>query len=70
MSNNHDFTDPADRVNRHYDKVLSAIIQACEEKGIQPVGATIETICDLYRARHPPVASPFVIGHDSIQSGQ
>lgn len=68
--NDHDFTDPTDRVNRNYGKVLSAIVQACEEAGLEPVGAAIETICGLYRSRRPPAAPQFVIGHASIQSGQ
>lgn len=45
--NDNDYTDPNDRVRKNYDVVLKEIDQACRSRGIEPVGATIEQLCDM-----------------------
>jgi len=52
--NDNDYTDPGDPVRRHFETVLAEIDTACAEAGLQPVGATIETVCDQV----PAVAEP------------
>lgn len=45
--NDHDYTNPQDRVRRNYDTVLREIDQACRSRGIEPVGATIEQLANM-----------------------
>lgn len=54
--NDHDYTDPNDRVRRNYDVVLREIDQACRSRGIEPVGATIAQLVDMVLAQ--PVDVP------------
>ena len=48
--NDHDYTDPEDRVRKNYDVVLKEIDQACRSRGIEPVGATIEELAGMVLA--------------------
>jgi peptidoglycan/xylan/chitin deacetylase (PgdA/CDA1 family) len=68
--NDNDFTNPQDRVCGNYHRSLQAVINACKKAGIEPVGATVESLCDLVREKIPRAAPEFVIGHASIQAGQ
>jgi hypothetical protein len=68
--NDNDFTDPQDRINGNYRRVLRAIQNACEAAEVEPVGATVETVCDAVRKKIPRENADFVIGHASIQAGQ
>lgn len=45
--NDHDYTNPDDRVRRNYDVVLTAIDDACAAHGLETVGITVAEICDL-----------------------
>lgn len=54
--NDHDYTDPEDRVRRNYDVVLREIDQACRVRGIEPVGATIAELVEMVLAL--PVEEP------------
>jgi len=45
--NDHDFTDPNDPVGRNFERVLKAIIAACEAAEVRPLGTTIDKVCDL-----------------------
>ncbi|MEX2534789.1 MAG: polysaccharide deacetylase family protein [Trueperaceae bacterium] len=45
--NDHDYTDPNDRVRKNYDIVLEEISSACERAGLRTVGTTIDKICDM-----------------------
>jgi len=62
--NDHDYTDDDERNTRHFETVLRAITDACEAEKLEPVGTTIEKICDLVLAAPPaepgfdPVAMP------------
>jgi hypothetical protein len=51
--NDHDYTDPNDRNCRHYRRSLAAIVAACSEAGVQPVGATLGDIADMVLAALP-----------------
>lgn len=68
--NDNDFTDPQNRINGNYRRVLRAIRNACEAAGVEPVGATVETVGELVREKIPRETPDFVIGHASIQAGQ
>jgi peptidoglycan/xylan/chitin deacetylase (PgdA/CDA1 family) len=48
--NDHDYTDPGDPVRRNYDIVLEQIQAACERHGVQPVGTTVDVLCDMVLA--------------------
>lgn len=48
--NDHDYTDPEDRVRKNYDVVLKEIDQACRRRGIEPVGATIQELAGMVLA--------------------
>lgn len=48
--NDHDYTDPDDRVRRNYDVVLREIDDACRSRGITPVGATIADLAEMVLA--------------------
>jgi peptidoglycan/xylan/chitin deacetylase (PgdA/CDA1 family) len=52
--NDHDYTDPNDRNCAHYIRSLDAIVVACEEAGLEPVGATLADISDM-ALEIPPV---------------
>lgn len=56
--NDNNFTDPDDRVRGNCVAVLEEIHLACAARGIRPVGATLETICDKVLAL-PPVQRAF-----------
>lgn len=45
--NDHDFTDPNDRVCRNFRAVLEGIADACDAAGLRPVGTTLDRICDM-----------------------
>lgn len=45
--NDHDYTDPNDRVRRNYDAGLRAIREACDRHGVEAVGTTIDRLCDM-----------------------
>jgi peptidoglycan/xylan/chitin deacetylase (PgdA/CDA1 family) len=57
--NDHDYTDPDDRVRRNYDVVLEQIRIACERHGVRPVGTTVDHLCDMVLAL-PVEEEPFV----------
>lgn len=56
--NDHDFSDPDDRVTRNFVAVLDAIVSACREAGIAAVGATLRDITEKVLAR-PAAAAQF-----------
>ncbi len=49
--NDHDYTDPEDRVRKNYDVVLREIDRACRSRGIEPVGATMAELVDMVLAQ-------------------
>jgi hypothetical protein len=49
--NDNDFTDPENRVHRNFRTVLDEIVAACRSADLQPVGATLEQVCDLVLAQ-------------------
>ena len=57
--NDHDYSDPDDRVRRNYDVVLNEIDRACARHGLRPVGTTIDALCDLV-LKMPIHEEPFV----------
>lgn len=67
--NDHDFSDPDDRVCRNFQTVLKAIDTACAEAGVEAAGATVESVCAAVRERCPGGRPAFTIGHASIQTG-
>jgi peptidoglycan/xylan/chitin deacetylase (PgdA/CDA1 family) len=62
--NDHDYTDNGERNSRNFEAVLRAITDACAAAKLDPVGTTIEKICDLVLAApavepdFDPVAMP------------
>jgi len=67
--NDHDYMDPDDRVCRNYRTVLEEITGACQRAGKTPVGATFETIVDLFRERKIGTSEDFVYAHASMLTG-
>lgn len=57
--NDHDYTDPDDRVRRNYDTGLREIHEACERHGLRAVGTTIDQVCEMVLAE-PAVEAEFV----------
>lgn len=57
--NDHDYTDPDDRVRRNYDDVLEQIQAACSRHGVTPVGTTVDVLCDMVLSL-PEDEEPFV----------
>lgn len=55
--NDHDYTDPEDRVRRNYDIVLNEIDGACERHGVRPVGTTIDALCSRVLEAPAPEAA-------------
>ncbi len=56
--NDNDFTDPNDRVRGNLVTVLEEIHRACSTRGIRPIGATLETVCEKV-LELPPVPRSF-----------
>jgi len=48
--NDNDYTDPADRVRGNLMCSMQAMADAAAAAGMEPVGSTIETVCDLVLA--------------------
>ncbi len=67
--NDNDFSNPDDRVSRNFEEVLNAIATACREEGIEPVGATVESVAQEVRRVIPREQPQFVIGHAALQAG-
>ncbi|MEK9723180.1 MAG: hypothetical protein VW405_06810 [Rhodospirillaceae bacterium] len=57
--NDNDHTDPNDRVCGNLIKSLGAITECCKARGIEPVGTTLDKICDMVLAE-PVKMAPFV----------
>ena len=48
--NDQDYTDAAHPARRNLDLILASIKSRCEEMAMQPVGITLDRLCDLVRA--------------------
>ncbi len=57
--NDNDHTDPNDRVCANLLKSFTALTNACEERGVTPIGTTLGKICDLVLAE-PVKMEPFI----------
>ena len=66
--NDHDYTDPEDRVRRNFATVLREITDACQRAGATPVGATFASVATLVREAKKTTA-PFVYAHASMLTG-
>jgi len=67
--NDNDYSDPDDRVCRNYRTVLTEITEACRREGMTPVGATFETVVDLFSAQQIGTPEDFVYAHASMLTG-
>jgi hypothetical protein len=45
--NDQDYLDPEHRSSVNLELILNSIWACCEGMGLRPVGATLETMCDL-----------------------
>jgi len=66
--NDNDYSDANHRVTKNLRRSITALVSACERAGLQPVGATVASVCDQVLAQ-PAVAPDWVIGRASIQAG-
>jgi peptidoglycan/xylan/chitin deacetylase (PgdA/CDA1 family) len=66
--NDNDYTNPDDRVARNLRRSLDAVVAACRAEGLEPVGATVASVCAEVLSR-PAVEPEWVIGQASIQAG-
>ena len=48
--NDHDYTDPAQAASINLSRMLTTIAEGCARRGMQPVGVTLDRLCDLVRA--------------------
>ena len=48
--NDQDYTDPAHPARRNLERILASIQACCEEMDMQPVGITLDRLCDLVLA--------------------
>jgi peptidoglycan/xylan/chitin deacetylase (PgdA/CDA1 family) len=67
--NDNDYGDDEDRVCRNFETVLQEIRRACEESGVEPVGATYADIVGLIRGGVQRAPS-FVFADSSMLTGQ
>lgn len=66
--NDNDFGDPNDRVARNFQSVLREVTDACHRAGVEPVGATFASVCDLVR-EGSRADTGFVYAHASMLTG-
>jgi hypothetical protein len=66
--NDNDYSDADHRVTKNLRRSITALVSACKRAGLQPVGATVASVCDQVLAQ-PAVAPDWVIGRASIQAG-